>query len=90
MIVSRRSTSVRMRLTKSRIVSFADLIACWLLLISTQRIGDKYRLYLGAKRDGINYNREIFDPVYMLKLLDLGYEMAKNGYPWANTPSGMD
>ena len=79
-----------MRLTKSRIVSFADLIACWLLLIGTQRIGDKYRLYLGAKRDGINYNREIFDPVYMHKRFDLDFEMAKNGYPWAKAPPGME
>ena len=57
-----------------------------------------YRMYLGAKRDGINYNlpyipddfnkkeKEMFDPVYMRKLFDLGYEMAKKGYPWAKFP----
>lgn len=73
-----------------------------MLLISTQWIGDMNRLYLGAKRDGINYNlpyisddfnereKEIFDPVYMRKLFDFGYEMAKNGYPRAKTPPGME
>jgi hypothetical protein len=69
---------------------------------STRWIGDMYRLYLGAKRDGINYNlpyisdafnekeKEMFDPVYMRKLFDLGYEMAKNGYPWAKAPPGRE
>jgi hypothetical protein len=32
----------------------------------------------------------MFDPVYMRKLFDLGYKMAKNGYPWAKAPPGFE
>jgi hypothetical protein len=31
-------------------------------------------------------SREDFDPVYMRKLFDRGYDMAKAGYPWAKLP----
>lgn len=30
--------------------------------------------------------KEAFDPEYMSKLFDLGYEMAKNGCPWKKAP----
>jgi predicted patatin/cPLA2 family phospholipase len=62
-------------------------------LIRTQGIGDMYRIYLDCQRDGIDFNlayipdhfdlkpNEDFDPVYMGKLFDLGYQMARNGYP---------
>ncbi len=71
-------------------------------LIKTQGIGDLYRIYLGCKRDGLEYrlayippdfdavSTEPFDPVYMRKLFDLGFEQAKNGYPWADSPPGFD
>ncbi len=71
-------------------------------LIRTQGIGDLYRIYLGAQRDGIDYNlafipsdfeekpKEAFDPVYMGKLFDLGYQMAQNGYPWEKAPPGFE
>ena len=71
-------------------------------LIRTQGIGDMYRMYLGARRDGINYHlayipddfkekeEEMFDPAFMRKLFNLGYEMAKTGYPWAKSPPGFD
>ncbi|WP_217907704.1 MULTISPECIES: patatin-like phospholipase family protein [Desulfosediminicola] len=67
-------------------------------LIRTQGIGDMYRLYYGAVRDGLNYNlafipadfnekpSEIFDPNYMRQLFDLGYQMAESGEPWLPTP----
>jgi hypothetical protein len=29
---------------------------------------------------------EEFDPKYMRKLFDRGYEMAESGYPWAKVP----
>ena len=70
-------------------------------LIRTQGIGDMYRIYLEVKRDGLDYHlafipdefnlepQEPFDPVYMGKLFELGYEMAKQGYPWKKEPSGM-
>ena len=70
-------------------------------LIRTQGIGDLYRIYLGTQRDGMDYNlsfipsgfeekpKEAFDPEYMSKLFDLGYRMAKNGYPWEKAPPGF-
>jgi hypothetical protein len=71
-------------------------------LIRTQGIGDLYRIYLGAQRDGLDYNlayipsdfkekpKEEFDPDYMYKLFDLGYRMSKNGYSWDKTPPGIE
>ncbi len=67
-------------------------------LIRTQGIGDLYRIFLLAKRDGLDFNlafipddfnvpmNEIFDPEYMQSLFDLGYRMAKDGYPWSKSP----
>jgi hypothetical protein len=69
-------------------------------LIRTQGIGDLFRLYQVSKRDGIDFNlayipddfedtsTELFDPVYMGKLFDLGYRMGKAGYPWKKKPPG--
>jgi len=71
-------------------------------LIRTQGIGDMYRLYYGAQRDGLDYHlayipgdfgetpKEMFDPEYMRKLFDLGYRMAKAGYPWHKAPPGFE
>ena len=71
-------------------------------LIRTQGIGDLYRIYLSAQRDGMDYNvafipsdfnekpKEEFDPEYMGKLFALGYQMAKNGYPWEKVPPGFE
>lgn len=71
-------------------------------LVRTQGVGDLYRIYLGAQRDQIDYNlafipgdfhekpKEQFDAEYMHKLFDFGYEMAKNGYPWAKSPPGFE
>ena len=71
-------------------------------LIRTQGIGDLYRIYLGAQRDGMDYNlafipsdfeekpKESFDPEYMSKLFDFGYRMAMDGYPWTKAPPGFE
>jgi hypothetical protein len=71
-------------------------------LIRTQGIGDMYRIYLGARRDGLDYNlayipeefeeksKEPFDPEYMRKLFDLGYRLAKDGYAWEKVPPGFE
>jgi len=71
-------------------------------LIRTQGIGDMYRVYLAAERDGIDYNlayvpddfderaKEMFDPEYMRKLFDFGYRMAKSGFPWEKAPPGFE
>jgi predicted patatin/cPLA2 family phospholipase len=70
-------------------------------LIRTQGIGDLYQIYVLCMRDGNDFNlayipsdfteepSEGFDPVYMTKLYDLGYQMAKAGYPWQKYPPGF-
>lgn len=70
-------------------------------LIRTQGIGDIYQIYALCGRDGNDFNlayipsdftddpTEGFDPVYMKKLLDRGYQMALDGYPWEKTPPGF-
>ncbi|MFQ5991939.1 MAG: patatin-like phospholipase family protein [Nitrospiraceae bacterium] len=69
-------------------------------LIRTQGIGDMYRVYLATKRDGVAYRlayipdtfqekpNEPFDREYMRKLFDVGYRLAKDGYPWVKNPPG--
>ena len=71
-------------------------------LIRTQGIGDLYQIYTLCKRDGNDFNlayipanfteepTEGFDPVYMTKLYERGYNMAVKGYPWEHTPPGFD
>jgi hypothetical protein len=71
-------------------------------LIRTQGIGDMFRIYSRAQRDGVDYNlafipeefdvesKEPFDQEYMSKLFDLGYGMAKTGYPWSKAPPGFE
>jgi hypothetical protein len=71
-------------------------------LIRNQGVGDLYRIYLAAQRDGIEYNlafipedfqmesKEQFDPEYMSRLFDLGYRMAQGGYPWKKAPMGFE
>ena len=70
-------------------------------LIETQGIGDLYRIYLEAERDGVDFNlayipasfevphREEFDTEYMRALFRTGYEMAAWGYPWGEVPPGF-
>ena len=71
-------------------------------LIKTQGIGDLYRIFLGAKRDKIDYyvayisddfeesSEEPFDQAYMRKLFDYAYSLAKDGYPWLKAPPGFE
>jgi predicted acylesterase/phospholipase RssA len=63
-------------------------------LLQSQSFGDMYKIYLGTKRDRIDFNlayipktftsksREAFDTKYMNELFDVGYKMALKGYPW--------
>jgi predicted patatin/cPLA2 family phospholipase len=67
-------------------------------LIRTQGIGDMFRVYLAAQRDGLDFHladipkdfetqpAEQFDPAYMRQLFDLGHGLAESGYPWKRTP----
>jgi hypothetical protein len=71
-------------------------------LIRTQGIGDVYRIYQTTQKDGLDFNLayipgdfdeapdEQFDPVYMKKLFDVGYELAAGGYPWEKLPPQME
>jgi hypothetical protein len=67
-------------------------------LIKTQGIGDLYRMYSNAQREGIAFRAiwipdsfnmtepQPFDPTYMKALFDLGYEIGRNGIPWSEQP----
>lgn len=68
-------------------------------LIKNQSVGDLYRLYHESQRDGFDYHlavipedfqvtrQEDFDTAFMNQLFDLGYDMARRGYPWAKKPT---
>ena len=67
-------------------------------LIQYQTIGDLYRIYTHTQRDGTHLNVAYisddfraphtadFDPVFMRKLYDFGFEKAAAGYPWMTEP----
>lgn len=67
-------------------------------LIKTQGIGDLYRMYANAQRDGIAFKAiwipasftmkepKPFDPAYMKALFDLGYSMGVKGIQWETQP----
>ena len=67
-------------------------------LIRTQGIGDLYQMYTICKRDDNDFNlayipssftessEEKFDPIYMQKLFDLGYQMSSTSYTWGKYP----
>jgi hypothetical protein len=70
-------------------------------LIRTQGIGDIYRLYIGARRDGLDFNLAYIPAdfadsvpersglVYMQHLYDFAYSTAKAGYPWEPAPLSL-
>jgi predicted patatin/cPLA2 family phospholipase len=70
-------------------------------LIHSQGIGDLYRIYATAQRDGVDFNlgfipasfnaphKEEFDNEYMRQLYDTGYAMAFKGFPWLKVPPGF-
>jgi hypothetical protein len=67
-------------------------------LIRTQGIGDLYRIFALAERDGLEFNlayipkefeeipSDVFDTVYMKKLFDLAFDLGKSGYDWYKAP----
>ena len=69
-----------------------------MMTMQNKAIGDLYRIYETAKRDGFDYNLAIipetfdqepksdFDADYTNSLFYLGYELSKNGYPWIKAP----
>jgi hypothetical protein len=70
-------------------------------MIHTQGVGDLYRIYLTAERDGVDFHLayipaefvaphpEEFDTVFMRALYDEGYRRAVQGYPWQTRPPGF-
>jgi hypothetical protein len=70
-------------------------------LIRTQGIGDMHRIYLGAMRDGLDYNLatipddfdevspEFFDPGYMGRLYEVGRGLGRSGEAWRKQPPGV-
>lgn len=71
-------------------------------LIKMQGIGDLYRIFTTAKRDGVDYNlayipsdfivvaKSGFDKAYMNALYQRGYELGRAGYNWHKEPPGLD
>ena len=70
-------------------------------LTTTQGIGDLYRIYATAERDGLDFNLayipptfttphgEMFDTAYMQSLYEVGFQAAKAGYTWQKYPPGF-
>lgn len=70
-------------------------------MIQSQGIGDLYRIYATANRDGVQFNlafipssfqaphREEFDTEYMRALYDTAYGMGLKGFPWTHAPPGF-
>ena len=71
-------------------------------LIKMQGVGDLYRLYMTARRDGLDYNLALipdsfdvklehpFDTAYMQALFQVGDEMGRSGISWQKGPPGFD
>ena len=68
-------------------------------LIHHQGIGDLFRIYFTAQRDGIDFNlayigedftfpskKEEFETAYMVKLYDYAFALGRAGYPWKKVP----
>ncbi len=70
-------------------------------ITNAQSVGDLYRLYLFSKESKGDFNlayipathvskaRELFDPVEMRELFDLGFEEGARGYEWKKAPPGI-
>jgi predicted acylesterase/phospholipase RssA len=70
-------------------------------LITTQGVGDLYRIYAIAQRDRVDFNLAFipnsfnaphpqeFDTDYMRALFKAGYDLAAQGQPWVKRPPGM-
>ncbi len=69
-------------------------------LIHSQGLGDLDRMFMTARRDGMDFNlahiprefdlvpNEPFDRVYMQKLFAVAFNLAIDGYPWSKLPPG--
>ena len=69
-------------------------------MIAFSGVNDTYRMYLIAKRDGVDFNlasigddftvpyKGPFNKDYMRTLFDYGYQKGRAGYLWQKTPPG--
>jgi hypothetical protein len=67
-------------------------------ITKSQSIGDINRIYATADRDDAEFRlaaipadfavkqTEVFDPVYMKDLYEVGYQLGRSGYPWMRAP----
>ncbi len=67
-------------------------------ITKSQSIGDINRIYATAERDDAEFRlaaippdfavkqTEVFDPVYMKDLYEVGYKLGRGGYPWMRVP----
>jgi predicted acylesterase/phospholipase RssA len=67
-------------------------------ITKSQSIGDINRIYATAERDDAEFRlaaipgnfatkqTEVFDPVYMKELYEVGYQLGRGGYPWMRIP----
>lgn len=71
-------------------------------LMKAQGVGDLYRIYTTARRDGFDFNlayipdqldtanrADEFDNAVMNVLFDTGYRLARRGYRWRKEPPGF-
>jgi hypothetical protein len=71
-------------------------------LFKAQGVYDVYRLFAFCQRDKIDFNlaaipgdfppapEDAFDQAYMKRLFDLGFESARQGYPWEKFPPSLE
>jgi hypothetical protein len=71
-------------------------------LTKYQGVGDLYRIYVLAQRDGIDYNLAFipkdfhpkrtseFDTKYMNEEFNMAYNLARSGYKWSKYPPGFE
>ncbi|HEY1475961.1 MAG TPA: patatin-like phospholipase family protein [Pseudolabrys sp.] len=69
-------------------------------MITSSGVNDTYRMYLIARRDGVDFNlasigddfdvpyKGPFDKEYMRTLFDYGYQKGRAGYSWQKAPPG--
>ena len=70
-------------------------------MIASNGVGDLYRIYTTAQRDGIDFNLALigedfkqpysrpFDSAYMAKLFEYGWRKGRAGYAWQKVPPGL-
>jgi len=71
-------------------------------MTKSQGVGDLYRIYVLAQRDGIDFNLAFipldfypkraseFDTKYMNEEFEMAYNLARSGYKWHKYPPGME